>query len=279
MMVSGRTDEEEGPNPSGCEYPPLDPEGLHTYYPNPVFMKYMERNLKYVGTKFWIQDPYFVVWVKHTNSVLTPPIGCVSVYQLSLQMGLRFPLHTFIRDLLNAYQLTLTNLLPNSWLTINGFMAICESLRVTPSLCLWRNMFTLMLGPADLHGPGWFQFQRKVGYKVVRDPPSNQKGFRNNFFHLYTIDDWGIPILPMEEGPHFRLNQTIPEMSRQEAVAGIYFSMTPWTFSGDLSYVPQYWLPTRREVRNEMFLAAAGLSNGCSCDKGDPAFDQCEFNF
>ena len=66
-------------------------------------MSYMESNVKYVGTKFWIQDPYFVVPSKHTKSVLTPPVGCVSVYYQSMQMGLRFPLHSFIKDLLNAY--------------------------------------------------------------------------------------------------------------------------------------------------------------------------------
>lgn len=97
-------------------------------------MKYMERNLKFVGTKFWIKDPYFIVREKYTVSVLTPPVGCVSVYHQSLQMGLQFPLHAFIKHLLNAYQLALANLLPNSWLI--GFVAISESLGVTSSLRL-----------------------------------------------------------------------------------------------------------------------------------------------
>lgn len=41
-------------------------------------------------------------------------------------------------------------------------------------------------------------------------------------------------------------------MSRKEAVVGIYLSN---------------WLSTRYEMKNEMFLAAAGLS--CSYDKGN----------
>lgn len=73
-------------------------------------------------------------------------------------MGLRFPLHPFIKDLLNPYQLILTNLLPNSWLTINGFISFCKLLGVSPSMRMWRNLFTLMLGLADVHGPGWFCF-------------------------------------------------------------------------------------------------------------------------
>lgn len=83
-------------------------------------MKYMERNHKFVGTKFWIQDPYFFVQAKHTDSVLTPPVWCVSVYHQSLQMGLRFSLHAFIRDLLNAYQLTLATYFPTSSLPSMG---------------------------------------------------------------------------------------------------------------------------------------------------------------
>ena len=121
-------------------------------------------------------------------------------------MGLRFPLHPFIKDLLNGYQLTLTNQLPNSWLSINGFVAVCELLNVAPSLRLWRNLFTLMLGPADLHGPRWYRFQCRAGYKVVHDSPSNQKGFRRTFYHIYTSGEWGIPIFHPEEGPKFRLN-------------------------------------------------------------------------
>lgn len=106
--------EDEAPTTSKQDVPPLDPEGgPHSYYPDATFMKYMERNAKYVGTKFWIHNTF--VRVKHVESMLTPPVGCVSVYHQSMQMGLRFPLHPFIRDLLNGYHLTLTNLLPNRW--------------------------------------------------------------------------------------------------------------------------------------------------------------------
>lgn len=89
------------------------------------------------------------------------------------------------------------------------------------------------------------------------------------FFHVYTIGEWRIPILPSEESHCFRLNQMISGVSRKEAVEGIYFSTTLKTLTRTLSYVLNYWLPTPREVRNEMFLAGAGLS--CSCDKGNLA--------
>lgn len=98
-----------------------------------LFTKYMERNAKYVRTKFWILDPYFVVHTKHVESVLTPPGVCVSVYHQSMQMGLWFPLHPFIKDLLNDYQQTLTQLFPNSWLSINEFIFISHYLGISSS--------------------------------------------------------------------------------------------------------------------------------------------------
>lgn len=139
-MIVSEEAEEEAPTTSGQDFPPLDPEGgPHSYFPDATFMKSMTRNSKYLSTKFWIQDPNFIVRAKSVESVLTPPVGCVSVYHQNMQMGLRFP-HLFVEDILNGYQLTLTNLLPNSWLTINGFIAVCELLGAAPSSRLLRNM-------------------------------------------------------------------------------------------------------------------------------------------
>lgn len=223
-------------------------------------MKYMERNAKYIDTKFLIQNLFFVIRAKNVESVLTPLVGSVSVYHHSMQMGLRFPLHPFIKDLLNGYQLTLTNMLPNSWLSINGFDTMCGLLDVTSNLRLWRNLFTLMLGPADRHGQGWYCFQCRAGYKVVYDTSSNEKGFRPTFYHIYTSGDSGIPILPPEDGPRYRLNQTVPEMSQEEPIIGVYLFTTPRIATRDLAYVLSNWLPTRHEIRSEMFLTAVGLS-------------------
>lgn len=46
------------------------------------------------------------------------------------------------------------------------------------------------------------------------------------FFHIYRNGEWGIPILPREDGPRLRLNQTVSEMSWEEAIVGIYLSRT-----------------------------------------------------
>lgn len=56
----------------GQDYPPLDPEGgPHSYYPCPVFMLALKNTLKHLGTKYWIQDPYFSVNPNNSDIVIS----------------------------------------------------------------------------------------------------------------------------------------------------------------------------------------------------------------
>lgn len=150
---------------------------------------------------------------------------------------------------------------------INGFIFVCELLDVTPSLRLWRNLFTLVLGSADLHGPLSVSGRLQGCVRCPFEPKRVQANVLS-YLHKWWL---GIPILPPDDGPRFRLNQTVPEMSREEAVVGIYLSMIPRIASGHLAYVPSNWLP----IRHEMFLAAVGLSQ--SCNKGNFLCWMCEF--
>ncbi|KMT13508.1 hypothetical protein BVRB_4g082880 [Beta vulgaris subsp. vulgaris] len=182
----------------------------------------------------------------------------------------------------NAKNLTLTNLLPNSWLSINGFIAVCELLNVTLSLRLWRNLFTLMLGPADLHGPGGISFNIGLATRLCTTPRRSKRTSGEHSTIYARVVNMGSQFAP-DEGPRFRLNQTVPEMSREEAVVGVYLSTTPRIVTGDLAYVPSNWLPTYHKIRNEMFLVAVSLSR--SCDKAltrhrlDPAMAERFINF
>lgn len=85
VILSERVDEDEGLNTSGQDYPPRSLKKVLTLIiPTPNFSKYMERNFKHVGTKFWILDSFFVVHAKHTEMVLTASVGCMLVYQQSM---------------------------------------------------------------------------------------------------------------------------------------------------------------------------------------------------
>ena len=62
-----------------------------------------------------------------------------------LVRGLGFPIHPFLRGLLEFYGLQLHNLMPASMLHIAGFVALCElSLGCEAHFALWKKLFCLV---------------------------------------------------------------------------------------------------------------------------------------
>ena len=148
------------------------------------------------ATRFQIRDPYMLVRPEAFHTVLTPPPGCTTVYYKSMEMGLRFPLTPFVKDLLNTYNLIISQISPNSWGGINAVQVICAMLSVRPTITLWRHMFKLVEMMAGENGPGRWYFQARQGYKAVLDLPTSQKGFRREFAFVFYRGDWGGPNSP-----------------------------------------------------------------------------------
>ena len=62
-----------------------------------------------------------------------------------LVRGLGFPIHPFLRGLLEFYGLQLHNLTPASILHISGFVALCELfLGIEAHFTLWKKLFCLV---------------------------------------------------------------------------------------------------------------------------------------
>ena len=62
-----------------------------------------------------------------------------------LNRGLGFPIHPFLRGLLEFYGLLLHHLTPASILHIAGFVALCELfLGIEPHFALWKRLFCLV---------------------------------------------------------------------------------------------------------------------------------------
>ena len=82
---------------------------------------------------------------EQAESVPNPSQGervCLVPY---LMRGLGFPIHPFLRGLLEFYGLQLHNLTPASILHITGFMALCELfLGVEAHFALWKRLFCLV---------------------------------------------------------------------------------------------------------------------------------------
>lgn len=67
--------------------------------------------------------------------------GYFEVHLLSLYLGLRFPLHPALVDILNYYQLVLGRLVPNSHNLIVAFFSPCKAIGIPLSLELFCFMF------------------------------------------------------------------------------------------------------------------------------------------
>src|SRR4051812_26478132 len=82
---------------------------------------------------------------KQAESTPNPSKGewvCLVPYLLR---GLRFPIHPFLRGLLEFYGLQLHDLTPGSILHIAGFVALCELfLGVEAHFALWKRLFCLV---------------------------------------------------------------------------------------------------------------------------------------
>lgn len=109
-------DEKETLTSGRQEYPDLDPEGSPgSKFPLPSLLKAFLDDPRGQAARFQIRDLYLLVRPEAFHTVLTPPPGCTAVYYKSMEMGLRFPLTPFVKELLNAHNLTISQISPNSW--------------------------------------------------------------------------------------------------------------------------------------------------------------------
>ncbi|XP_057248353.1 uncharacterized protein LOC130590295 [Beta vulgaris subsp. vulgaris] len=118
-------------------YPEIDPKGgPGAKFPLPSLIKALLEDARGQAAKFQIKDPYLLVRPDASHTILSPPPGCTAFYYKAMEMGLRFPLTQFEKDILNAYNLCLGQLSPNSWGGILAVQVICDIIRVKPTLTL-----------------------------------------------------------------------------------------------------------------------------------------------
>ena len=83
-------------------------------------------------------------WSANGEPYPMPHTDEVVVFEDYFWRGLGFPIHPFLRDLLEFWRVSLCNLHPNTILHISIFIHFCEAcLRVIPHFNLFRHMFWL----------------------------------------------------------------------------------------------------------------------------------------
>ncbi|CAN6275229.1 unnamed protein product [Urochloa humidicola] len=87
-----------------------------------------------------------------------PPAGsnAICFYAAALEAGVRFPLHEFYVSLLQHYDLAPSQLTPNAWSYMAGFVRLCEDAGAVPMVSVFRYFFSIFGHSGD--SLGWYHF-------------------------------------------------------------------------------------------------------------------------
>jgi hypothetical protein len=127
-----------------------------------------------------------------------PPPGAICVYSRALEAGMPVPLHGFFREALAHFGLAPTQITPNGWRIMAGFLVLCRSVGVRPSLAVFRRLFLLS---NVRQRQGWYFFRSRdrdsSGLRFTGMPHPNWISFKywkQEFFFLSSPEPWPCPV-------------------------------------------------------------------------------------
>ena len=96
----------------------------------------------------------------------TSPPGYIGVYTRQLQFGLQFPLHSFVVEVLNGYNISLCQLTLASIRRVMTFLWVCLFYGFEPSIHVFRKLHKPMPNQQsnEHHGAGWWRIETQRGY-------------------------------------------------------------------------------------------------------------------
>ena len=97
----------------------------------------------------FISDEFGLTLASSDDRIHVPPTGSVGVYEEAMKAGLRFLLHPFVKRIMERFSLSLAQEAPNSWRYIMGFVCLCRTISIWPTMGLFRSCFVLKRHPSD----------------------------------------------------------------------------------------------------------------------------------
>ncbi|XBI07751.1 hypothetical protein VPH35_135606 [Triticum aestivum] len=122
-----------------------------------------------------------------------PPPGSICVYAHALEAGMRVPLPSFFCEVLVHFGIAPAQLMPNAWRAMAGFLALCNSAGVPPSLAVFRRFFVLSI--SSKKHKGWYHFRAR-DRSVLRftGMPGTPMDWKKLFFFLSSPEPWPCPV-------------------------------------------------------------------------------------
>ncbi|CAH9132616.1 unnamed protein product [Cuscuta epithymum] len=107
---------------------------------------------------------------------------------LSVELGLRFPLHPFVVAYLKHVKLAPCQLKPNSHYYLAGFLALCRSRGIAASLDQFFLSFNLCRG-GHSHAGGYANLQQVPAWKLFSETPSSHKEWKEKFCYIRVAEN------------------------------------------------------------------------------------------
>ncbi|KAM3194947.1 hypothetical protein ACQJBY_071168 [Aegilops geniculata] len=122
-----------------------------------------------------------------------PPPGSICVYAHALEAGMRVPLPGFFCEVLVHFGIAPAQLMPNAWRAMAGFLALCNSAGVRPSLAVFRRFFVLSI--SSKKHKGWYHFRARDRSALrFTGMPGTPMDWKKLFFFLSSPEPWPCPV-------------------------------------------------------------------------------------
>ena len=107
--------------------------------------------------------------------------GMVCFFEVAFDNGLRFPLHPFIKGVLQHFNVCPSQLAPNGWGILVGLLPFFRDRGLgVPSVALFLYLFT----PKET-AEGFLYFSRRPGsHLVISDLPSSHRSWKGHYFFV-----------------------------------------------------------------------------------------------
>ena len=112
--------------------------------------------------------------------------GEFAVYSSFLKLGMRFPPHPFVMELLDGFNIGLNQMSPNSWAGVFGYIARCELEGITPSFPAFLRIASMSQVPKSAEG--WLILTYKGAYRTVMGKASKWHHWRKKWVVIKTTN-------------------------------------------------------------------------------------------
>ncbi|KAJ0964593.1 hypothetical protein J5N97_025731 [Dioscorea zingiberensis] len=116
--------------------------------------------------------------------------GDLVVYYDALVAGLRLPFPQIFIDIFHFYNVCPSQLSPNSWRILCGFVIILSQNNLVPFVHLFNLLFSLNKD----RNTDWYYFCARQGRQFLGSIPDSIKEWKSKFFFISCSEDWGFPI-------------------------------------------------------------------------------------